>query len=95
MGVLVERLNYRDSIGWISYPFRDSSVRKRVWSLIGQRTVDRLPTSLIGREAVFGGFRGWSNRRLGSRNWGLRVHVPDRRLTTDTRPTAFAIFSSC
>ena len=37
---------------------RANSERKRVWSLIGQWTVHRLPTSLIGREAVFGGFRG-------------------------------------
>jgi len=39
-------------------------VCKRVWSLIGQQTVRRLPTSLIGREALIGGFRGLSNRRL-------------------------------
>jgi len=33
------------------------TVRKYVWSVIGQWTVHRFPTSLIRREAVFGGVR--------------------------------------
>jgi hypothetical protein len=37
---------------------RANSVRHRVWSLIGQWTLHRLPTSLIGQEAAFGGFWG-------------------------------------
>ena len=48
-----------------SCTFRANSERNRVWSLSGQWTVHRLPTSLIGREAVFGAFMGQSNLRLG------------------------------
>jgi len=48
-------------IGWIFLHVRANSERERVWSLIGQWTVHRRPMFPIGREAVFGGFRGESN----------------------------------
>ncbi len=46
------------SVAGFSCTFLANSERKRVWYLIGQWTVHRLPTSLIGREAGFGWFRG-------------------------------------
>jgi len=49
---------YCDLIGYMICTFRANSERKCVWSLIGQRTVHLLTTSLIGREAVVGGFSG-------------------------------------
>ena len=54
---LVEREIYWDLFGWNFLHFRANFERKRVWSLIGQWTVHRFPTSLIGREAAFVGFR--------------------------------------